>query len=378
MLDSVSMMCKCARIILLTIIGLLVGYGPVAFAIDIPPPSSSVPMTAPLITTAYFPLLPFGADNNTPPQYLPVGSNHSLHEEHSHIKQAIIVIHDQSRDASSWLTLLQTLAGSHNDDTLILAPQFLLEADMMRFSHQLPEGGKMFARWSLNGLSSPWEDGGDSLSGGARKGVSSFTAIDLLLFYLSDRQRFPSLQHITFVGHGAGADFVQRYAAVGQGSDFLTGHAIPLRYVVTNPSSYLYFTAQRPQSNKRGFFPPDTITCPDYNNYKYGLTHLNNYARRLGANAIKLRYANRTILYLLGEKVAEHDTTLDDDCAAQLQGSNRMTRAENYALYLNMLFNDADHNQQTFVKVPHVGFDPSALFSSRCAMSALFGDGLCE
>ncbi len=46
-------------------------------------------------------------------------------------------------------------------------------------------------------------------------------------------------------GHGMGGDFVQRYAAFGQAPDILEKEGIGVRFIVANPSSYLYFTASR-------------------------------------------------------------------------------------------------------------------------------------
>ena len=57
-------------------------------------------------------------------------------------------------------------------------------------------------------------------------------------------------------GFSAGGQLVQRYAAVGKGSD------IDLRYVVGRPSSFLYFGAARPEA---------TTGCADFNRWKYGL-----------------------------------------------------------------------------------------------------------
>ena len=377
MLNTVLHMCKYLKIITwLFIIWLYSGWATPVLAEDVT--AVSIPLTAPLVTSTYIPLLPFGADTSTQAQYMPVASNNNLADNHPELIRAVIAIHDQTRDAASMLGLIQELAGPANATTLILAPQFLLEADILRFSNQLPEKGKMFARWSLSSTSSPWEEGGNSATTPPQKGISSFTAIDLLLLYLADRQRFPNLQQIVILGHGAGGDFVQRYAAVGQAADIVSQHNIPVRYIVANPASYLYFTPQRPKNGKHGFSIPDPSICPDYNSYKYGLDHLNDYARRSGGNAIKLRYVTRNIVYLLGEAVPTTDTTPDSNCGAILQGVNRLVRAENYAQYLDMLFGDGTEKPQTFVRLPKVGFSPADLFGSRCGMSALFDDGRCH
>jgi hypothetical protein len=63
---------------------------------------------------------------------------------------------------------------------------------------------------------------------------------------------------------------VQRYAAVGHGQGPLLRQGVHLRYVVANPSSYLYFTSDRPiDVNRRT--DGTTIPCPKANRWEYGL-----------------------------------------------------------------------------------------------------------
>ena len=65
-------------------------------------------------------------------------------------------------------------------------------------------------------------------------------------------------------GHSGGAQVVQRYAIAGKGELALTGEGVGVRYVVANPSSYAYFSAERPE-------PAIAAACPDYNHWKYGM-----------------------------------------------------------------------------------------------------------
>ena len=44
-------------------------------------------------------------------------------------------------------------------------------------------------------------------------------------------------------------------------------------------------------------------------------------------------------------------------------------------LYLNTIFGDDADKTQKFAIVPNAGYDPVAMFGSRCGMSVLFGDG---
>ena len=343
---------------------------------EAPPPAGPVAVPVNAMSRQYFPLLPLNAPPDTPPQMLPLASNLDLAAEHPGVSRAIIFIHDLSRDASEGLSMMTTLAGTDNGTTMILAPQFPLEADIARFAPHLPDQGRGIARWPVS-RNSGWQTGEDSLARPSQKGISSFTAMDLLLLYLADRKTFPGLGQVVIAGHGMGADFVQRYAAMGQAPDILKGQNLPVRFLVANASSYLYLTGVRPAAGGSNFVIPDASQCRDVNNYPYGLNNLAAYARRSGGNAIRLSYPERRVMFLLSEKIAS-DPYLDTDCAATAQGKDRLARGRNYERYLMMSFGDTAQETQSFTLVPNAGYDPVSLFGSYCGLSLLFGDGNCK
>ena len=324
-------------------------------------------------SAAFFPILPYDAGPDVEPSMLPVASNHPLEENHAGITRGIIVIHDFSRDAGKALSVVTALAGAENSRTMIMAPQFLLDSDIQRFAESLPEKGKAFTRWSLGG----WASGDDSLPSPPQKSISSFTAVDLMLMFLSDRAGFPDMKEIVVVGHGEGGDFVQRYAAAGKAPDILDELKIPVRFVVADAASFLYLTTVRPQKNRQGFTPPDGEACKDYNTWPYGLDNLNAYAKRSGVNAIKTRFATRLVGYLAGENAGKADPSPDNSCAAVFQGADRPTRAINYATYTGILFGEAAGRTQNLSVEPNTGYDAAALYGSKCGMTMLFGDGDC-
>ena len=107
--------------------------------------------------------------------------------------------------------------------------------------------------WSVDG----WKDG--SLSEIRRddstdQRVSSFAVLDALLETLSDRKHWPALDLVVLAGHSAGGQFVQRYA-VASAPTVLSHQGIHTRFVVANPSSYLYFDARRPTEHGFVTFP---------------------------------------------------------------------------------------------------------------------------
>jgi hypothetical protein len=95
--------------------------------------------------------------------------------------------------------------------------------------------------------------------------------LDALLGKAADRRVLPNLSQIVLVGFSAGGQLVQRYAVVGRGEGAFGRGGIDLRYVVGSPSSYLYFTEDRPRP-EGGFGPfAEAAACPNFNPWKYGL-----------------------------------------------------------------------------------------------------------
>jgi trehalose 6-phosphate synthase len=60
---------------------------------------------------------------------------------------------------------------------------------------------------------------------------------------------FPDLKTVVLAGHSGGGQLVHRYAVVGKAPAALASAGIHLRYVVANPSSYVYFSDARPALN---------------------------------------------------------------------------------------------------------------------------------
>lgn len=320
--------------------------------------------------TSYFPVLPLDAPTDAEPQLISLATNHALDVVHPGVKRAIVVIHDDTRDANTALATMSALAGGLSASTMILAPQFLLPSDIVRFADHLPNKGRSFAAWQMSG----WSSGDDSLPVPGHKSLSSYTVIDLLLMYLSDRNAFPDLQTITVAGFGAGANFTQRYAAFNLAADAVSRQNIDLHYVVAGATSYLYQTPSRPLGGRKGYGRPDAAACPDYNAYPYGLEKLNTYARHGGMNAAKVDYATRFITYLNAEAP---DAIPEANCAALAQGNNSAGRANNYQQYLQSLYGDVASRTQRFSRAKEAKNDAVTLYGSACGMTVLFGDGQC-
>ncbi len=272
------------------------------------------------------------------------------------IERAVLVFHGRLRDADTyWRSAQKALAAvpEQAPRTLLVVPQFLAQLDVDAW-HLPPET----LRWTLEG----WE-GGDAARAPAR--LSSFDAIDAVLALLADRHRFPHLSQVVIAGHSGGGQVVQRYAVVGQAESRLAAAGVKVRYVVANPSSYLYFSADRPQ-------PPAAGECTGFDQWKYGWNGAPPYATQLSTQAYEDRYVQRDVVYLLGALDVDPDhPALDKSCAGETQGPYRLARGRSYVAYLRQR-----HPQlaQPVHEVPGVGHDGDRMLGSVCGLAALFDD----
>lgn len=271
------------------------------------------------------------------------------------IERAVIVQHGRLRNADVYFrTALtaQAAAGDTGRHALMIAPQFLdqldvdtyhLGADVLRFT---PEG---------------WEGGDPAI---APKPISSFAALDAILMRLADRTIFPHLKTVVVAGHSGGGQVVQRYAIMGKAGATLEAAGIAVRYVVANPSSYAYFSPERPQ-------PAIAKTCPGYDTWKYGMQDLPAYAApRTPAELEKAYVANR-VIYMLGAlDVDPNHPALDKSCMAEAQGPYRWARGHSYIA--TMKARDAGTPHHTLYEIPGVGHDGDKMFTSACGLTALF------
>jgi pimeloyl-ACP methyl ester carboxylesterase len=265
--------------------------------------------------------------------------------------RALVVMHGINRNADDYFRSIGRAATSVGaNDAVIVAPHFLIEEDERR-DHD--------AYWTDSGETS-WKDGGGAV---APPGLSSFTVMDQILTMLANKDQFPLLTSITLIGHSAGGQFIQRYAAGGRAPCALAD--VTIRYVVANPSSYLYLNSYRPVEGD-----PRKV-CPEYNNYKYGLEKRNKYFNPLSDAQIRRQYIGRRVIYMLGDADVNRDDNLEINCAANVQGKNRFQRGCFYYSFIQTYFPSAAHDM---VVVPGVGHDHDAMFNSTQGKSTIFGN----
>ena len=276
------------------------------------------------------------------------------------VTRAVIVLHGRRRDADTYRLAAENAAraaGAAAHGSLLIVPQFLAVPDVQH--HRLaPE----LLHWTLEG----WM-GGDPAEAPAP--LSSFYALDAILNRLMDRANFPNLRTIVVAGHSGGGQVAQRYAVLGQGGDRAEAAGLAVRYVVANPSSYVYFSPDRPRPDD-SFATFSAARCPGFDDWKYGMNRLPPYAGPSTPAALEAAFVRRRVIYLWGGDDTDRDQpALDKSCAAAAQGPHRLARGQAYFAYLKARHPDLAH---TAAVVPGVGHDGDAMFSSTAGLAALF------
>ncbi|AIB38681.1 MULTISPECIES: hypothetical protein [Pseudomonas] len=269
------------------------------------------------------------------------------------VTRALVIVHGRLRNAQTYLQSAEDAAAHAGQaaNTLVIAPQFLNASDVKR-NHL----DNQVLRWKGN----DWMAGAPSTAPGQ---ISAYGALDQIIKHLGNRTLFPALKEIVVAGHSGGGQVVQRFALTGHDHPTLRTEGIRLRYVVANPSSYAYFTAQRPVQF-------DTASCPGFNDWKYGLQHLPAYAKGQSAEQLEQAYVSRNITYLLGQQDTDpNHPALDKSCAAETQGAYRLIRGHNYFDYLKQRHPQLSH---TLVEVPGVGHNGDGMFTSPEGQKVLF------
>lgn len=301
---------------------------------------------------------------------IPVYSNRNLtRDDLKRIKRVVVVVHGIKRDADNYYSTVAALLAANPAlaaETLVLAPKFVGAVD---------SGFGGMAAWHK----SSWSQGADSMQATGRPApVSAFQVLDDLLRSLDDRKRLPALTTVVLAGHSAGAQLTQRYAVLNSIDGPMHRDGLALRYVVANPSSYLYLTPERPRADGKGYARYERGICPTYNQYKYGTDNLPPYAQETEDNKLFVRYADRNVTYFLGgaDNNPEH-RELDKTCGAEAQGATRLARGTGYVHYERLLASRGPRPvilHRSSFEVAGIGHSSKGIFGSECGIQALLGD----
>lgn len=271
------------------------------------------------------------------------------------VTRAVLVLHGVLRNADDYFRAAlsaQAAAGETGKHTLMIAPQFLIEPDVDAF--KLPEDT---LRWSLYG----WQGGEPAL---APNPASSFDALDAILARLGDRKLFPNMKEVVVFGHSGGGQVVQRYAIATKGDQALTRQGIGVRFVIANPSSYAYFSKQRPM-------PEIAANCHGFNRWKFGMDERPPYLSGPTPAALEQAYVARRVIYLFGTLDIDPDhPALDKSCMAEAEGPYRYARGHAYVAAMRARDNGTPNH--SVWDVPGVGHEGGKMLNSPCGLTAVF------
>ncbi len=313
---------------------------------------------------------------------LPYFTSHTLHQNHPEIELAIFAFHGAGDPiADVYLKRVQDAAAmvsGASEKTLIVAPQIPHLEHMVSFfgAGNVPEDLMYFDDRKF------W--GGPSSNESAQ--ISAFSVVDEMLDHICDSGHFPNLKRIVILGHSGGGQLVNRFAA----SSPFGRSGIAIRYIVMNPSSYVYFDGARviPGTSDQFKIPtPETRrqigACSNdddynkYNNYGYGLNNLYQYHQDNGINAGRMidRYRSRNVIHMLGAQDNDPDGDgLDKKCGAMLQGTNRLERGSIYFNYLQYLFGPMILERHNLEVVPNADHSGRKMITSDIGVKYIFED----
>ncbi len=267
------------------------------------------------------------------------------------VTRAIVIVHGVLRDADYYYDtgVIAANAAHVLSETLVIAPQFVEREDLAGHA-----ASPKTLYWNAR-----WPGGSDAVAPAA---ISPYDVFDAMIARLSDPRRFPKLRAIVIAGHSAGGQIVQRYAVVGNAPQLDAGARVPVHLIVSNPSSYFYFTDWRPVPQHN---------CPDFNEWRYGLRDAPRYVRG-DAEQLEARYVERRVTYLMGTADTNpNEEDLDRSCGGEAQGSYRFERAKYYIAYIGRRHPKGTAQGYAFVRgVPH---DNRRMFTSACGLSVIFG-----
>jgi len=301
------------------------------------------------------------------------GRNADLGRVYPGVKRAVIIIHGNRRNAAGYNNIAEYTildSGQKNWNTLLITPEFLEQIDAA--VNRLPDDD---LRWKHEA----WVAGENAHN----TPISSYEALDAILERLSNHILLPDLQCVVLMGYGAGGQMVQRYAVTGRGGYSLVHTGIHLRYVVVNPSSYLYFSPERPVLGAYGgfdFVVPPRECSSDGNHWRYGINDPPPYASNADFAALEQHYIHRDVVYLLGaDDIDPHESSLDASCAGEDEGPSRFFRGKAYFRYLELRHPEiaTEPASQQLWYVPGAGNDAFKMLNSACGTAALFDDGVC-
>ena len=285
---------------------------------------------------------------------IPYASNRDISLKAPQVERLIVVIHSSSYDPDFYIGTLTSIAADHpklQEKLLIISPAFYRKDKTTL---------KDVVLWQTD----PFWGNNRALFQNKEMTVSAFEILDDFISQLLSSGNFPHIKQIVILGHSAGGQFVNRYAAA---NTFMDKHTTPVKFLVMAPSSYLYFSPKRANDATRTHFEIPDMKKTGYNQWGYGLEKLYGFHKKHNITAQKMekRYPGLKIRYLVGSKDERLSITLDMNTEAMLQGLNRKIRAMTYYNHLQEHFGSDITQHQDFFIIDGIGHSAKDLIESK-------------
>jgi pimeloyl-ACP methyl ester carboxylesterase len=309
------------------------------------------------------------------PQRSMAYATYPLDRRNTAITRALIMVHGAGRNADHYFET-STGAGflaNALENTVIIAPRFAARNDTVKANE---------IKWAEGGVS--WRAGGIA---DGNSNITSFDFVDEIVRKLSDKRVFPNLTRIVVAGHSAGGQYATRYAMTNKVHNT---PGVSLSYVVANPSSYAWPTAERPlvmgnadttDAYKESLGPNqqkvnanftygtfDSTRAPRYNRWPAGLYSLAGYAEGMNADQLRRQLAERPTTYLLGQVDVLPLGGFDNSATAMAQGPTRRARGEAFYKYLV----DKYEAKHIAIIVPECGHNDRCIYTTDIVFPVIF------
>lgn len=209
--------------------------------------------------------------------YVPVLSSFPLYTKNENFTSVIIAIHGLNENAGG--TFSDVTNGAHRvglEHTLVVVPWFHTSTAGYEWGDITPDVNKsqVGARWMGN---ASWISAGDPYETNniaPQSTLSSYDILDSLYEHFTQRSLYPALRRVSYVGFSAGGQMINRYAWANKLGRPLNSEsdssntATDVQFIVSDASSYLYFTSERPSTECRGSYDTGpSHTCAAFTSY---------------------------------------------------------------------------------------------------------------
>ncbi|NME71640.1 hypothetical protein [Flammeovirga aprica] len=213
-----------------------------------------------------------------------------------------------------------------------------------------------------------WNGATWRIGANSEDGQSSFLLLEKFLKDYVFTEKLPNLKNILLIGHSAGGQFIQRYAALNNLEQQYENYTF--KYVVSDPSSYLYINNKRFSDEDNQYVTP--TDCEGYDDYHYGLADVasfTDYRDDLDSSTIVSQNLNRLVTYATGTEDLDN---ADNSCQANWQGggsditSTSQNSRHKRALYMQMFYDSlyTDKHKHQLFKIEGIDHDAAGIYRS--------------